>query len=146
MKNKIKAAIGIVAIVLSLNVVAYAMAIQNSGHFLLFSEYEILGSEYKLMATGRVVDSPYNTIGFKVDNMYKTDGSTSTYNTSVWSIVNASNGAILQSNIGVTKGIERTITFTESQNPGDLYGINVKGNQTNNDALISGHINHFNRR
>lgn len=78
----------------------------------------------------------------KVDNMYNENGGASTYMYSRWAVVY--NGAIQQTDVLVTKEIEKTITISSVTDPSRVYAINVKGNTTGYNARISGNISNFN--
>ena len=144
-KNKIKAFIVAMGLFMMLNTVvvsAVTSSLANSGKKLLFSEYLIYGDRYTKMADGRLQAYPYNQIKVKVDNMYNENGGASTYMYSRWAVVY--NGAIQQTDVLVTKEIEKTITISSVTDPSRLYAINVKGNVSGYNARISGNISNFN--
>ena len=81
-----------------------------------------------------------------MDNMYKVDGSSSSYKNSRWTFTSASSGAVLVDNVKIVKGTKKTVTITQNESAGQLFGINVKGDSVNHDALISGAVYKFNKR
>lgn len=147
MVKKMKTICIMTAVMLALGAgtVFAAESVVNSGNKLLFSDYKIYGSKDRLLASGYVQASPYNKITVQVDNMYKEDGSASSYTTSRWTITNANTGAIVKSNIAVEEE-KKVEVFLVSQAAGVKYGVNVKGNNENKDALISGNIDNFNKQ
>lgn len=132
-------------LILGAGTVFAAESVVNSGNKLLFSDYKIYGSKDRLLASGYVQASPYNEIIVQVDNMYKEDGSASSYTTSRWTITNATTGGIVQSNIAVEEEKKVKVSLGTSA-AGVKYGINVKGNNDDKNALISGNISNFNKQ
>lgn len=98
------------------------------------------------MATGYVQNSPYNKISVIVDNMYKFDGSKPAYSNSRWTFTSAKTGAVLVSDLKIVKGTSKSVTLTQNTSAGQLFGINVKGDDTDTNALISGAVDNFNKR
>lgn len=129
--------------VLAVSVSAKA-SVDNGVGRMNFQQFKIYGSQQTLMATGYTQYSPYGTINVIVDNMYKTDGSASTYRTSLWTVTNTATGAVAADRKEVTVGKEIAIEVNPGNVSGVRYGINVKGNSSA-DALISGSVKNFNK-
>lgn len=145
MKRRIRGTIlGLVMLsVLAVSVSAKA-SVDNGAGRLNFQQFKIYGSQQTLMATGYTQYSPYGTINVIVDNMYKTDGSASTYRTSLWTVTNTATGAVAVDRKEVTVGKEIAIEVNPGNVSGVRYDINVKGNSSA-DALISGSVKNFNK-
>lgn len=125
---------------------ANAATLANSTDGLLFNKFKIYGSKQTLMGSGFTQCTPYNRIRVTVDNMYNTDGSSSSYKTSLWSVTAVYSGLICVDNIPVNKGTATPIKISNNESPGVKYGVNVNGNNPKKDALISGIVGNFSKR